>query len=909
MVSKTLAATAAVSPTDTNAAGKLKQSRTKKPAAAADTTGVKAATKRGNRSFEALAAAVAAPAVETPAQKRAGKIKINPIPPSSAGPNKTGSDGVPKSKPDLTNTLMSSTNLTATEHSVGAAADAGIVTTTNETKGVKATSTWSGGGWTCWVGHDGQHMADFGGNSYNVFRVNSACNDDGTRVVYALNSAKDCPYAIGALPADAPADPWAEKPNTIVGSLAVGAAGSGAIDSQSVHMGASSVTAAENGKGKGKSKSKKDKAVEADASSATVVKPDQVGTDLSKPAATPLKKVLLGGVAAGAVQASKDSGGTIEGAVKVAMATLQPIQERASAALDLVGRTDQALYEVVVSAAFWYLDTPNVVLQQIIEQKLQKPFDEDRVMSHFGRVVFNNINGPSTTPEEKKANQNKNHMADRIGRGFTRVVKAIEAHVNEHGVRPTQEYVVSALCEPGSGGLSGAGALLNSDLVKEAIDSGYHQYGGGSGGGDGAGSGSGSSDGKSGPGTADGHGVGAGEGAGGGGDGKANKSEAPKGGADKKPRVPRNQAAKADTAKFKALPVIQHNTLPAPYRVPGAVFAAAMRVGDDGIPVLVATAELVTTMVRSFLPNPQGTVADAGAQFIGGLLVLAHYVVKEAKIALCGSGTVSNAVLATVRSANSVMVSATPAAELDIPIHGAGTFSGIKLEKAQLALLTKVKNGEGNLSVAAATGKGLLAVEISADGCSTESIPVSAYDPQAPIDEFDPATATLDIVVPDDRAVRVWDYIKNVVTSKTKPKYIVLRFSDGRLLRCELTESSSVRRKAKQDKKERSFALLTTDIVGAYRAVKRLIKNKVPTLRADSHGLLVIEVATGYGTYTISIPAVYSGSDARRDDFSREFMPDLGIGSEYADDEADEASDDDDEASDEDGDADSDDQS
>lgn len=906
MTSKTQAATASVSMADTNTAGQIKQPRTKKPAAsAADTTGAKAATKRGTKASKDKAAAAAASAVETPAQKGAGKIKINPIPPSSPGQIKTGCDGAPKSKPVLTNTFMSFANLLATEHSVGAAAETGIVNTTDETKGAKSTSTWSGGGWTCWFGDHGQRMADFGGNTHQVFRVNTVCNSDGTRVVYALNAANDCPYAIGALPADAPADPWAVKQEAIVGRLTVGAAGGGAIDIQSVNMSVSSVTATVNGKGKGKGK--KDMAAdEADASSAAGVNPKQGGTAQPKPAASPIKNAPLGGVAAGAVGSGKDSGGTIEEAVKDAMATLQPIQERASAALDLCGRSDQALYAVVVSAAFWYLDTPKPVLQKIIEQKLEKPFDEDRVMSHLGRVVFDNINVASATPEVIKANKKKNHMADRIGRGFTRVVNAIDAHVKEHGVRPTQEYVVSALCEPGSGGLSGAGTLLNSDVVKGFFDGGDHQYSGGaSGGGDKTGSGAGT--GGAGPGTG-GDAPGTGEGAGGD-KGTGNKSEAPKGGADKKPKVPRNPAAKADTAKFRALPVIQHNTLPASYRVPGAIFAGAMRVGDDGIPVLVATAELVTTMVRAFLPNPQGTVADAGAQFIGGLLVLAHYVVKDAKIALCGSGTVSTAVLATVRSANSVMVTATPAAELDIPIHGAGTFSGIKLEKTQLALLTKVKNGEGNLSVAASTGKGLLAVKLSADGCSTELIQVSAYDPQAPIDEFDPATATLDIVVPDDRAVRAWDYIKNVVTSKTKSKYIVLRFSDGRLLRCEQTESSSVRRNSKHDKSERSFALLTTDLVGAYRAAKRLIKNKVPTLRADSHGLLVVEVATGYGTYTISIPAVYSGSDARSDDFSREFMPDLGIGSEDGVLDTDEASDEEDDASDDDGDADSDDQS
>ncbi len=708
------------------------------------------------------------------------------------------------------------------------------------TRDIAPSVTWSGGGWTCSIGAGGQRMVSYGGQTYSVFRLNPAIEGDGSRVVYTQNAAEDgsAPHAIGVLPADAPADPWAVIPDV-----------------------------------PGKS------------------------ADVHQPA---LKANFILGAAPGSmsgagVQAPDEQ---VAGAIKM----LRPIQTEGCAALSMTDRTREALFNVAVPLVHWAMNIPETVLAKIIEQELGQPYNPELLYNQLARLGFGIQNEVGDTSETRRKNKAKNASAFRIGKGLRRIWSTFSERAAA-GDPASIEFVVKLLLEPGSGGFSGAGSLLlypSDDDYADGADGESDGNGAGSGQG-GAGPEGGAGGGTSGTGEAGGAGDASGNDNPGDGSGDAGRDD-PSGAAPKDGKGAGTAKKKArsstppDTNRFQALPELRQENLPAAYRIAGTVFAGALRVGDDGKPVLIAAADLSTPIARALLPAKSSATADGGAKFIGGLLIFGHYLIDGPVIALVSDrGKLAKAQLATKSCAGSIMISAVPATDVAVPFSGAGSVFGIDLTREQLSLLSKIKKGEGSLHFSAdPTGKSLCEVELAADGSAPVARGVCAYGEVTVIGEVDASFAEVGVTLTAEQSAKLFAGVKNLVKAKKADGQVRFEFTGDKLTNCA-RETSGDAGWGSNNRNAKAFCVRFADLVAISKAITRFAGKAIPVVKADPRGLLVIEVTTDFGTYSIAVPAVYAGTDTRISGFSRPFT--LGLAPEAEGAAQDEAASGDDETS------------
>ena len=709
---------------------------------------------------------------------------------------------------------------------------------------VAPTVTWSGGGWTCSVGANGQRMVSYGGQSYPVFRVNPASDGGGIRVVYTLNAAEDgsCPHAIGVLPADAPADPW------VLIAVALG----------------------------------KDA--------------KEVPTDQN---AKLLSGAAVGSIAGAGVQTPEEQ---VAGAIKM----LRPIQTEGRAALSMMDRTNEALYVVGAHIVEWAMSLSDAVLGKVIEQELGKTYAPELMFTQVARLGFDLRNEDGDSPETRRKNKTTTAAVFRIAKGLRRIWNTFSERAAA-GEPASCEFVVKLLLAPGSGGFSGAGSLLYP-----ADDDDAGAEGGGAGDAAGSGQGGAGPDGGAGGGDTSGTGNARGDGDAGAGSNNGGDSTGDPSGATPKGAKGAGTAKKQartstppDTKRFQALPELRPENLPAAYRVAGTVFAGALRVADDGKPVLIAATDITTPIARALLPAKSSATVDCGAKFIGGLLTVAHYVFSyklyqntynKSKIIIAGNGGVSKALLAENNDAESILVSAIPNGEFALPIGGALLFDGQDLKRENFTLLTKIKKGEGSVSATIDQAGGLTRIDLVADGASPMALTVSAYSADVPIGEVDINQAFVAVTLTAVQSGRIWEKIKAIASEAKVSGFMLFEFDGGKIKSAQVRASSDVGWNAKKYVNGTAFFVSLPDLVRIYKTIKRLASKTIPVFRADPRGLLVVELTADCGTYSIAVPAIYPGTATRRSDFCRPFTPDITPEAEgAAQDEA--TSDDDKEAS------------
>ena len=207
-----------------------------------------------------------------------------------------------------------------------------------------------------------------------------------------------------------------------------------------------------------------------------------------------------------------------------------------------------------------------------------------------------------------------------------------------------------------------------------------------------------------------------------------------------------------------------------------------------------------------------------------------------------------------------------------MPFNGAGRFSGIELTRDLLALMTKVKKGEGTLRfLSDRKGKDLCEMELAADGSAPVALGVSAYGGNE-VGEVDPSFVAVGATISPEQSAKLFDGIMKAIKEKYYPDYLCFEFSEGRLSRAH-AERSNDAGWGSQRRDTSAFSIRFGDLLSIGRAITRLVGKSIPVFKADPRGLLVVELTTDFGTYSIAVPAVYPGTDTRRSGFSRPFSP------------------------------------